>query len=70
MRDVIIEKNKTGNKHSRMLSGDVFPWKTMGMPKSKLSDLSDDEKDINIGDFHAIWNKDKNLQSIPHQSMK
>ncbi len=65
MRDVIIEKNKTGNKHSRMLSGDVFPWKTMGMPKSKLSDLSDDEKDINIGDFHAIWNKDKKFAVDP-----
>ena len=35
-----------------MLSGDVFPWISM---KDK------DAIDINIGDFHAQWNKSKSF---------
>lgn len=50
MREAIRAKNSEGEGPCRMLSGDVFPWISM---KDK------DAIDINIGDFHAQWNKSK-----------
>ena len=46
----IKQKDKECKNPCRMLSGDVFPWLSMN-DKSKI--------DINIGDFHAQWNKSK-----------
>jgi len=54
MKDAIIEKNK--NNKSRIISGDVFPWISR-IDKSKI--------DINIGDFHAQWNKAKAFATDP-----
>ncbi len=48
LQDVIREKNKNSNNPSRMLSGDVFPW---------ISREDKSQIDINIGDFHAQWNR-------------
>ena len=48
MKTSITEKN-TNNK-SRVMSGDVFPW---------LSRLDKTQIDINIGDFHAQWNRSR-----------
>lgn len=50
MHEAIKSKNQNSNNPSRMLSGDVFPWISMN-DKSAI--------DINIGDFHAQWNKSK-----------
>ena len=52
LKNAIVEKNKV--KKSRVLSGDVFPWLSM-KDKSKI--------DINIGEFHAQWNKN-NFYSV------
>ena len=48
MKQAIVEKNE--NNKSRIISGDVFPWISM-KDKSQI--------DINIGDFHAQWNRTK-----------
>jgi DUF2075 family protein/DNA replication protein DnaC len=48
MKIEIIKKNM--NNKSRMISGDVFPW---------LSRTDKTAIDINIGDFHAQWNRTK-----------
>ena len=50
MQEAIRTKNNECEGPCRMLSGDVFPWISM---KNK------DAIDINIGDFHAQWNKSK-----------
>ncbi len=50
MQDAIRQKNEECEHPCRMLSGDVFPWISMD-DKSQI--------DINIGDFHAQWNKSK-----------
>jgi len=46
MKDAIVKKNF--NNKARMISGDVFPW---------ISRTDKTLIDINIGDFHAQWNK-------------
>ncbi|MBI9008987.1 MAG: DUF2075 domain-containing protein [Tenericutes bacterium] len=48
LKNAIVEKNN--NNKSRMISGDVFPW---------LSRTDKFAIDINIGDFHAQWNRTK-----------
>jgi len=48
IKSAIIEKNS--NNKARMISGDVFPW---------ISRLDKTQIDINIGDFHAQWNRTK-----------
>lgn len=56
MKKAIVEKNNNSKQPSRILSGDVFEW------------LSMDDKnaiDINIGDFHAQWNKTKAFATDP-----
>ncbi len=50
MKKAIVEKNNHSKQPSRMLSGDVFEWISM-KDKNAI--------DINIGDFHAQWNKTK-----------
>lgn len=50
MHEEIKRKNQESDNPSRMLSGDVFPWLSM---KDKTA------IDINIGDFHAQWNRSK-----------
>lgn len=52
MHEAIKKRNAESNNPSRMLSGDVFPWLSM---KDKTA------IDINIGDFHAQWNKSKSF---------
>jgi DUF2075 family protein len=54
MKQAIIEKN--GNNKSRMISGDVFPW---------ISRTDKTSIDINIGDFHAQWNRTKAFATDP-----
>ena len=56
MHQLIREKNSKSHTPSRMLSGDVFPW---------LSRDNKDEIDINIGDFHAQWNKKSSFAVDP-----
>ena len=48
MQKEIKKRDSESTYPSRMLSGDVFPWISM---KDKT------QIDINIGDFHAQWNK-------------
>lgn len=50
MQQEIKKRDSESPYPSRMLSGDVFPWVSMN-DKSQI--------DINIGDFHAQWNKTK-----------
>ena len=50
MHEAIKKRNEESENPSRMLSGDVFPWLSM-KDKSAI--------DINIGDFHAQWNRSK-----------
>lgn len=52
MKSAIIKKNSESDNPSRMLSGDVFPWISMN-DKTQI--------DINIGNFHAQWNKKKSF---------
>lgn len=56
MKEAIVKKNNESNIPSRMLSGDVFEWKSMN-DKNAI--------DINIGDFHAQWNKTKAFATDP-----
>ena len=56
MKKAIVEKNNNSKQPSRMLSGDVFEWKSMN-DKYAI--------DINIGDFHAQWNKTKAFATDP-----
>ena len=56
MRDAIIEKNNLSSTPSRMLSGDVFEWKSKTDPQAI---------DIIIGDFTAQWNKKKSFATDP-----
>lgn len=56
MKKAIVEKNKASKQPSRMLSGDVFDWISMN-DKEAI--------DINIGDFHAQWNKTKAFATDP-----
>lgn len=53
---LIIEKNNMSSTPSRMLSGDIFEWKSM-KDKSAI--------DIMIGDFQAQWNKTKAFATDP-----
>jgi DUF2075 family protein len=46
MKKAIVKKNI--NNKARMISGDVFPW---------ISRVDKTLIDINIGDFHAQWNR-------------
>ncbi len=50
MQAAIRKKNEECDNPCRMLSGDVFPWISMN-DKTAI--------DINIGDFHAQWNRSK-----------
>ncbi len=50
MHEAIRKKNEECDNPCRLLSGDVFPWISM-KDKTLI--------DINIGDFHAQWNKSK-----------
>lgn len=50
LRRAIVEKNKLSNTPSRILSGDVFEWKSMNDPSAI---------DIEIDGFEAQWNKTK-----------
>ena len=56
MKKAIVEKNNESKTPSRMLSGDVFEWKSM-KDKSAI--------DIVIGDFSAQWNKTKAFATDP-----
>lgn len=56
MHREIVKKNAESHYPSRMLSGDVFPWISMN-DKTKI--------DINIGEFHAQWNKRKSFAVDP-----
>lgn len=56
MKEAIVKKNNESKMPSRMLSGDVFEWKSMN-DKNAI--------DINIGDFHAQWNKTKAFATDP-----
>ena len=56
MRDLIRRRNDGSKIPSRMLSGDVFEWKSR---KDK------DAVDIIIGDFQAQWNKTKSFATDP-----
>jgi DUF2075 family protein len=56
MKEAIVCQNQKGKLPSRMLSGDVFPWKSM---KNK------NDIDIQIGDFSAFWNKTKAFATDP-----
>lgn len=58
MRDAIKEKNANSKQSSRMLSGDVFEWKSMKRENR-------DAIDIEIGDFKAQWNKTKSFATDP-----
>lgn len=55
-KNLIIDKNSKGTSPSRILSGDVFEWKSMN-DKSAI--------DIVIGDFYAQWNKTKAFATDP-----
>ena len=55
LKRTIDEKNQ--KETSRMLSGDVFPW---------ASRTDKTQIDINIGDFHAQWNKKDNFAVNPN----
>lgn len=55
-KDLIISKNSLSTTPSRMLSGDVFEWKSMN-DKTAI--------DIIIGDFQAQWNKTKAFATDP-----
>ena len=57
MQKEIKKKNEKCENPCRMLSGDVFPWISM-TDKSKI--------DINIGDYHAQWNKSKSFAVDPN----
>ena len=57
MYNAIKHKNSISNNPSRMLSGDVFPW---------ISRADKTQIDINIGDFHAQWNKSKAFAVDPN----
>ncbi len=56
MRELIRAKNACSKIPSRMLSGDVFEWRSM-KDKSQI--------DIVIGDFQAQWNKNKSFATDP-----
>lgn len=56
MKKAIVEKNNNSKQPSRMLSGDVFEWISMN---------DKDAIDINIGNFHAQWNKTKAFATDP-----
>jgi DUF2075 family protein len=56
MRDAIIEKNNSYKQPSRLLSGDVFDWKSRG-DKTTI--------DIEIGEFKALWNKSNDFATNP-----
>ena len=56
MKKAIVEKNNNSKQPSRMLSGDVFDWVSMD-DKSAI--------DINIGNFHAQWNRTKAFATDP-----
>ncbi len=56
MRDLIRKKNANSKIPSRMLSGDVFEWKSMD---------DKDAIDIVIGDFQAQWNRTKSFATDP-----
>ena len=56
MQNAIKQKNDECDNPCRLLSGDVFPWISMN-DKSQI--------DINIGDFHAQWNKTKSFAVDP-----
>ena len=56
MQQEIKKRDAESSNPSRMLSGDVFPWISMN-DKTKI--------DINIGDFHAQWNKKKSFAVDP-----
>ena len=58
MRDAIREKNSGSKQPSRMLSGDVFEWKSMKKENR-------DAMDIEIGDFKAQWNRSKSFATDP-----
>lgn len=53
---LVIEKNKASSMPSRMLSDDIFEWKSM-KDKSAI--------DIVIGNFTAQWNKTKAFATDP-----
>ena len=53
---LVIEKNNASSMPSRMLSGDIFEWKSM-KDKSAI--------DIVIGNFTAQWNKTKAFATDP-----
>ena len=57
MQKEIKKRDSESTYPSRMLSGDVFPWISM---KDKT------QIDINIGDFHAQWNKKKSFAVDPN----
>ena len=57
MQAAIRQKNNECENPCRMLSGDVFPWISMN---------DKDAIDINIGDFHAQWNKSKAFAVDPN----
>lgn len=50
LNEALKQRNNESDLPSRMLSGDVFPWKSM---KDKTA------IDITIGEFKAQWNKNK-----------
>lgn len=56
LQNAIRQKNDEHKNPSRMLSGDVFPW---------LSMKDSSAIDINIGDFHAQWNRSKSFAVDP-----
>jgi len=56
MKELIKEKNSSSKTPSRMLSGDVFEWK---------SRTDKNAVDITIGDFQAQWNKTKSFATDP-----
>lgn len=58
MNDALRQRNDESELPSRMLSGDVFPWRSM---KDKTA------VDIIIGDYQAQWNKNKYF-AVDHYS--
>lgn len=56
LKKAIVNKNKIGT--SRILSGDVFPWISRGNKNSF--------PDINVGEFHAYWNKRNSFAVDPN----
>lgn len=58
MNNALQQRNRESELPSRMLSGDVFPWRSM---RDKTA------VDIIIGDYHAQWNKNKYF-AVDHYS--